>query len=600
MTVTKANRFAGHGVVVQPLRVGLILDGQVEPALATLAKAGLIDLRAACLVGAGEEGGSAGEGGRPPLVNSLADLFRMRDLDVIVNLSPDPDLAGECQALEQTHCPVLSRSGIGLIQRLAAAEAKLADVLSLQEQFDAILSTAQEGIQLADRDGTIRYVNPAFTAITGVPADQRVGASVFDVSPDGAMAAVLRTGLPVSGLRNRARGSNAEVISNASPVYVGGEMVGVVCVFQDVTTLLRLSRQLNETNAMISNLNERLTQLQRAQYGLDDIVGNSPRMKEAVHTARRAAGTGSTVLVLGESGTGKELFAHAIHSASRRAGGPFVVMNAAAIPEHLLESELFGYEKGAFTGAVRTKIGKFELAHGGTLFLDEIGDMSIHLQAKLLRILQEQRFERVGGLEPIRVDVRIIAATNRDLRRLIQQGLFREDLYYRLNVMRVEIPALRERREDIPELVTGLLQKLNRKLGTRVTEVEERTWQLLLEHDWPGNVRELENLLERAVILAEGNLLPQAAVARHVLEAIQAEQPATAALAAAHAGRSAEAAAPGSGKPRTLAELERLAVEAALERYGTSVEGKRKAARSLGISLTTLYARLKEYGLTGT
>ena len=563
------------------LRLGLVLSGELPGTLAALLSMGTLEVRAVCPIGENSDSAVPGRDLGARLVSTITDLCRIEELDVLVNLTNDPAVSESLDRHRPPGTTVLDRSGIGLLERMVQGENELRKVTLIKEQFDTILSAAQEGIQLADRNGILLYVNPAFTRITGVHPDQRVGFSVFDVSPDGALAEVLRTGKPVTGLRNRAKGSNAEVVSNATPVYLNGEMAGAVCVFQDVTNLLRLTRHLQESTAMITRLNERLTQLARAQYSFADLIGNSPRMREAVDIATRAAESGSTVLILGESGTGKELFAHAIHQASRRAAGPFVVLNAAAIPENLLESELFGHEKGAFTGAVQTKIGRFELAHGGTIFLDEIGDMSPNLQAKLLRILQLQRFERVGGLNTIAVDVRIITATNRDLRKRIHEGLFREDLYYRLNVMRVEIPPLRERRDDIPDLVHCLLHKLNRKLGTQVTEVGQDTWKLILEYDWPGNVRELENLLEAAMNLAEGRVLPRAPVARHVFEARR------------HGTLSEEK----SDRSLTIAEMESKAIGEALQRFGTSVEGKKMAAKSLGISLSTLYARLRDYGL---
>lgn len=566
------------------MRLGIIFQSRIPDLLHAALASGAVELRAACRLD--WELGTTGSEWDPgvPLVNRVADLCRIEGLELILNLTDDPAVDSALAA----HCPdglmVLERAGLALLDRMAQAEVELEKVSLVKEEMDTILRAAQEGIQLADKDGILRYVNPAFTTITGVPPEHRVGFSVFDVSPDGALAQVLRTGRTVTGLRNRAKGSNAEVISNATPIYVDGEIMGAVCVFQDVTNVLALTRHLQESSAIISHLSERLTQLQRAQYTFADIVGNSLRMQEALRTALRAAEGGSTVLILGESGTGKELLAHAIHQASRRASGPFVVLNAAAVPEHLLESELFGHEKGAFTGALRTKVGRFELAHGGTLFLDEIGDMSPNLQAKLLRILQQQRFERVGGVETIAVDVRIITATNRDLWQRIQQGQFREDLYYRLNVMRVEIPPLRERREDLPDLVRALMQKLNRKLGTAVTAVEAATWDLLRSHSWPGNVRELENLLERAMNLADGPVLAAAPIARHVLET----------------GRPVPEAGP-TPAPRSevlpLAEMERRSISEALQKFGHTVEGKKKVAQTLGISLSTLYARLRYYGL---
>jgi DNA-binding NtrC family response regulator len=240
--------------------------------------------------------------------------------------------------------------------------------------------------------------------------------------------------------------------------------------------------------------------VKRSTHGYSRIVGKSPKMEEVFSSIDKAAHTDSTVLIMGESGTGKELVAREIHETGKRKKGPFITINCAALPETLLESELFGYEKGAFTGALKTHVGKFERAQGGTIFLDEIGEMSPWLQTKILRFLQEREFERIGGATPIKVDVRIIAATNRDIKKALENESFRKDLYYRLSVITIEIPALRERKEDIPLLVAHFLEDKGKRLGRRVTELSPEAWHILLEHNYPGNVRELENIIERAII----------------------------------------------------------------------------------------------------
>ncbi len=240
--------------------------------------------------------------------------------------------------------------------------------------------------------------------------------------------------------------------------------------------------------------------VKRSTHGYSRIVGKSPKMEEVFSSIEKAAHTDSTVLIMGESGTGKELVAREIHETGKRKKGPFVTINCAALPETLLESELFGYEKGAFTGALKTHVGKFERAQGGTIFLDEIGEMSPWLQTKILRFIQEREFERVGGMTPIKVDVRIIAATNRDIKKALENESFRKDLYYRLSVITIEIPALRERKEDVPLLVAHFLEDKGKRLGRNVTELSPEAWHILLEHDYPGNVRELENIIERAII----------------------------------------------------------------------------------------------------
>jgi formate hydrogenlyase transcriptional activator len=238
------------------------------------------------------------------------------------------------------------------------------------------------------------------------------------------------------------------------------------------------------------------------------VIGNSPALEAVLEQVERVAPTGSTVLIQGETGTGKELIAHAIHNISSRCGRPFVRLNCAAIPLDLLESELFGHEKGAFTGAIAQKIGRFELADKGTLFLDEIGDIPAALQPKLLRVLQEQEFERLGSTRTHQVDVRLVAATNRDLTEMMNRGEFRSDLYYRLNVFPVLLPPLRERREDIPALVTHFVEILGRRMGREIEHIPSETMAALSSYQWPGNIRELQNLIERAVILSNDGVLP--------------------------------------------------------------------------------------------
>src|SRR5271163_329520 len=260
----------------------------------------------------------------------------------------------------------------------------------------------------------------------------------------------------------------------------------------------------------VRNLREENRSLREAlgkRYAHPNIVARSPKMQEVLATVERVAPTNSTVLLGGESGVGKDLIARAIHEKSRRAAGPFIKINSTAIPESLLESELFGFEKGAFTGAVASKPGKFELADKGTLFLDEIGDVPPVTQVKLLRVLQEREFERLGGTRTIKVDVRLIAATNRDLRAALEQGTFREDLYYRLNVVPIDIAPLRERKEDIPELVNLFLSRFARESAKKITGVSPEALKALMDYHWPGNVRELQNVMERASALAAGPLL---------------------------------------------------------------------------------------------
>jgi len=271
----------------------------------------------------------------------------------------------------------------------------------------------------------------------------------------------------------------------------------------DTDHLLLLLDRAVEKRRIVTELVLLKEEYQR-RFGLPRVLGEDPALKEAMLALQRAAATDATVLLLGESGTGKELMSQALHQLSARAKGPFVAINCAAIPENLLENELFGHEKGAFTGATGRKVGKAELAHRGTLFLDEIGDLPLTLQGKILRLVQEKQFERVGGLQTLTVDVRVVAATNRDLRALVDEKLFREDLYFRLSVMPIEIPPLRRRRRDVPLLAEAFLQRLAREMGRRELRLSEEAKRALAAHSWPGNVRELQNCLERAAILCDG------------------------------------------------------------------------------------------------
>jgi len=306
----------------------------------------------------------------------------------------------------------------------------------------------------------------------------------------------------------------------------------------------------------------------------EQIIGNSPALESVLEQVERVATTGSTVLIQGETGTGKELIAQAIHNISSRCGRPFVRLNCAAIPLDLLESELFGHEKGAFTGAIAQKIGRFESADKGTLFLDEVGDIPPALQPKLLRVLQEQQFERLGSTRTHQVDVRLVAATNRDLTDMVNRGEFRSDLYYRLNVFPVLLPPLRERREDIPALVTHFVEILGRRMGREIEHIPTETMSALSSYEWPGNIRELQNLIERAVILSNGGVLP------NPLPTTENEQRAV--------------SSPGA---TTLRDSERTLILRTLEAVGWVIGGPKGAAATLGLKRTTLIHKMQKLGI---
>jgi DNA-binding NtrC family response regulator len=354
--------------------------------------------------------------------------------------------------------------------------------------------------------------------------------------------------------------------------------------------LLMVERALTQRRLATENilLKEELA----ARRGGPQIIGEDPRLKQVTIQLQRAAGTDTTVLLEGESGTGKELFARALHVLSPRADGPFVAINCAAIPENLLETELFGYEKGAFTGAGARKPGKFELAHRGTLFLDEIGDLPLSLQAKILRALEEKRFERVGGTALLQVDVRVVAATNRNLRAAIAARQFREDLYFRLSVFPITIPPLRDRPDDITMLATHFIERFCRDQNKPRLMLAPSAVEELLAYGWPGNVRELQNCIERAVILTEGDTIH----ARHL--SLSFRQPAVAAVAGA-VEESPWAGVDLSGTlavatERIVGEVERRKIEQALQEAGGN---RAKAAEALQVGFKAFTAKLREHGL---
>ncbi|MFP5113523.1 sigma 54-interacting transcriptional regulator [Bacillaceae bacterium C204] len=377
---------------------------------------------------------------------------------------------------------------------------ELTDLREIQTMLQAIIHSSDDAISVVDENGRGILINPAYSRITGLTQDQVIGQpATADISEGESMhMKVLQTRRAVRGVPMRVGPNKREVIVNVAPIIVKGKLKGSVGVIHDMSEIKSLNRELNRARQLIRKL--------EAKYTFEDIIGQSDEMMLAVEQAKLGAKTPATVLLRGESGTGKELFAHAIHNASDRKYNKFIRVNCAAISETLLESELFGYEEGAFSGAVRGgKRGFFEEANNGSIFLDEIGELPVNTQAKLLRVLQEKEIIRVGGTKPISINVRIIAATNVNLEKGIAKGSFREDLYYRLNRMPIHIPPLRKRKEEIPLLNERLIQKISLDYGRNVEGITPAALQQLIDYDWPGNVRELENILGRAIIFMNYN-----------------------------------------------------------------------------------------------
>lgn len=432
---------------------------------------------------------------------------------------------------------------------------------------------------MVDREGIVTFVNETYSQVLGLPPDKVLGRPIIAITPTTKTAKVLRTGKAVTAYNWNINGH--QMIGCALPMFEGDEIVG--CFAYSISLNIWDSKTLLEKliteNKM---LKDEVFKSHTAKYSFNDIVGTDKSLLDAKLLAHQVAQQPQTrVLITGETGTGKELFAQAIHNASARSLYPFVRVNCAAIPENLLEAELFGYEDGAFTGAKKGgRLGKFELANNGTIFLDEIGEMPLAMQSKLLVVLQEKELERLGGGSPIKLDVRVISATNRNLEDLVENGLFREDLYYRLNVVQVEVPALRNRKEDLNLLARIILNRLNSRLNTAVVDISQDACDLLQKHPWPGNIRELENVLERAVSLAHMENT-QTLGKRHF---------------AFLCTKSNINYPTGQKSLKTMnQEFEEKMVRRALEEYG---HDKVQAAESLEIDLSSLYRKLRKYGMS--
>ncbi|TCO83424.1 Fis family sigma54 specific transcriptional regulator [Plasticicumulans lactativorans] len=456
-----------------------------------------------------------------------------------------------------------------------------------QYLFDYFESSC-EGAMAVDGEARIVWMNEQYAQFLGLPdAEWALGRPVEEVIPQSLMREVVETGEPIL-LDIMQHGEHSPVVTRLPLRDAGGRVIGAVgfVLFDDPRSLQPVMTKFTRLRAELDAARRELSESRRARYRFEDFVGVSAAATEVKRQARRIAQGGATVLLLGETGTGKELVAQAIHAASARAGHPFVGMNVAAVPEGLLEAEFFGVAPGAYTGADRRgRDGKFKLAEGGTLFLDEVGDMPLHLQAKLLRVLQEQEFEPVGSNRVQRVDVRVIAATSRDLPAMVADGRFRADLYFRLNVLPITLPPLRTRREDLPALADALLARIGERNGGPRRSIAASALEVLAAYDWPGNVRELANVLERATMLSDRRRLEAVDFAGILAGAGPAARPPAAPAAApAPAGAGPLAAA--------VAAAERDAIRAALAAAGGR---KVEAARILGISRATLYEKLAQF-----
>jgi PAS domain S-box-containing protein len=436
--------------------------------------------------------------------------------------------------------------------------------------FNVILSSIADGVFTTDNDGKITFMNKAGEEITGFSSKEAIGHYCFDVfradicQARCALKETLKTKKEIINLSAtilRKGGQKVPIsISTAVLKDEKGRIIGGVETFRDLSAIEELKKELSQ------------------KYTLGDIISKNHLIQDIFNILPNIAESDSTVLIQGASGTGKELLAKAIHNLSRRKTKSFIKVNCGALPDTLLESELFGYVKGAFTDAKKDKPGRFALAHEGTIFLDEVGDMSPALQVKLLRVLQEKEYEPLGSTSARKTDVRIIAATNRDLSTLVSDGKFRDDLFYRLNVVKIDLPLLSQRREDIPLLIDAFIQKFNAKMGKQISGLSDQALRLLLKHDYPGNVRELENIIEHAFVLCGGDRIDVECLPRE-LTMRQEETDSFVSVKEQHPFEKAEA------------EIVKRILE---KNRGNKV----KAAWELGISRATLWRKMKRYGLT--
>ncbi|WP_216831548.1 sigma-54 interaction domain-containing protein [Alkalihalobacterium elongatum] len=366
--------------------------------------------------------------------------------------------------------------------------------MKLEHHLLSILESLHDAVIVVLTDYTVSYVNKAYTEQFNVPKDKIIGKNLHKIEESSRIIEVIKSGKPLINDCSYVHSLKKDVCANITPLMENGEMIGVVTIMKDISEVTHLEEELKKYKTYSTELRK---QLDRRNFSL--LNSSVYKMKTSVSLAKKVAATDVTIMLYGESGVGKEVFAKAIHEASTRHDQPFIPINIASIPDNLFESELFGFEEGSFTGSRKGgKKGLIELARGGTLFLDEIGEMSLNVQAKLLRVIQERSFHKVGGTKAIPMDVRIICATNRNLSEEIKKGTFREDLYYRINVVPITIPPLRDRKEDLPFLVENLLHQLKSKYGKHVS-VDEDIIVALKQYDWPGNVRELYNVLEHMV-----------------------------------------------------------------------------------------------------
>ena len=485
------------------------------------------------------------------------------------------------------------------VSRLVQISWEFEEVKELKERYLQILEAVQDGICVFDREGTVTYINGSYNEITGENISE--GDNIHEISPNGSRMRVLEKGQKIMGEISQKKNGKS-VVANIVPIIVNQQITGGISVVKNLSEIEELIDRISHLSAKTEYLEEELHRRKKLNPAFNRIVGVSNKLYDAMKLAAKTADNNFNVLIRGESGTGKELIAEAIHYSSERATQPFIRVNCAAIPENLLESEMFGHVKGAYTGAIKTKIGKFELADKGTIFLDEIGELDKSMQAKMLRVIQKKEFQRVGDDRTITVDARIIAATNRNLEELVENGEFREDLYYRLNVIPIWLPPLRERREDIPVLSEYFLNKIAEELGCEPKKLSGEAMDALIHYSWPGNIRELEYVMERINILADGREVQKEDLPHYISEnyhtSVNDEVPSEAVTenglydAGLSLGKtSAEEIVTGNDEIMPWEYYEREIIRKALKKYGSY----NAAGKALGLTHKTVAAKARKY-----
>lgn len=531
-----------------------------------------------------------------PLSISMLSLISLKILKgEIIELSCNEDTTKAYNAINELYDFI--NNDLNINHNMSKLDAIIDENTIANEQ---IIHNIPIGIIVIDKNSRIIRVNNYTLNLLNDSEKNIYGQYIKDVVPTSDLPLILKTKEHQIG-RIQHINENIVITNRAPIINQNNEVLGAIGIFQDISEvigiqevnekfkgIISISKSIDEVKELMSKLEKSEEELNyykdeiRRQSSLNgsfkDIIGNSGSLREVLYMTEKASNSTSTVLIRGESGTGKELIAKAIHYNSNRKNYPLVRVNCAAIPENLLESELFGYEKGSFTGAFKSKPGKFNLAHKGTIFLDEIGDLPITMQVKLLRVLQDMEFESIGGLKTQKVDVRVIAATNRDLEAMMKNGDFREDLYYRLNVINITLPPLKERKEDISLLVEHFIQKLNTKLNKNIKGITNDCIIYLEKYHWPGNIRELENIIERAINMCDGNLITLKDLPFHIRSIDNKEENLINLV---------------NGELLPIEEYEKEIIKIAMQKY----KSFNKAGKALGITHRTVSLKCQKYGI---